>query len=93
MRDPKYLARSACRYLQPTGDRMAKPLPTESQRYSASGLFWISPSRLGTPKAIPYKYRFRLTMISLSLTLERGFDDYIYITIRRLNQWYLKLQS
>ena len=29
----------------------------------------------------------RLTMTSLSLALEREFDD--YVTIRRLNQWYL----
>ena len=29
-------------------------------------------------------------MSSLSLTLEREFDN--YVTIRRLNQWYLKLK-
>ena len=29
-RETKLLARSACRYLQPTGNRMVTPLPTES---------------------------------------------------------------
>ena len=37
-RDPVCLARSACRYLQPTGDRMVSTLPTESQRYRENGL-------------------------------------------------------
>ena len=37
--DPKCLARGTCLYLQPTGDRITTTLPTESQRYSASGLF------------------------------------------------------
>ena len=37
--DPKCLACSACRYLQPTDNHMVTPLPTESQRYSATGLF------------------------------------------------------
>ena len=35
---PKTLARSACRYLQPTSVRMATTLPTESQRYRESGV-------------------------------------------------------
>ena len=38
-RDPVCLARSTCLYLQPTGDRMVTPLPTESQRYREYGLF------------------------------------------------------
>ena len=39
-RDPVCLARSACLYLQPTGDRMVTIiLPTESQRYREYGLF------------------------------------------------------
>ena len=37
-RDPKCLARSACRYLQPTRVRMVTTLPTESQRYSGNGV-------------------------------------------------------
>ena len=49
-------------------------------------VFWIS-IRLEHLKRYLIRYRSRLTMISLSLTLEREFDD--YVTIRRLNQWYL----
>ena len=47
-RDPKCLARSACRYLQPTRVRMVTTLPTESQRYRESGVLTI-PLKLCDP--------------------------------------------
>ena len=45
-RRARCLARSACRHLQPTGDRMVSSLPTESQRYRENGVYSVRvPSR------------------------------------------------
>ena len=46
-------------------------------------------TRARPKRSLIIRYRFRLTMISLSSTLEHEFDD--YVTVRRLNQFYLYL--
>ena len=78
-RDPVCLARSTCLYLQPTGDRMVTPLPTESQRYREYGLLKRQSSFILFGTIIDYLRPWGGNLANFSANFEPS------IGLRRLN--------